>query len=97
MVLRGPSHASVRVMRLHHHWRALLRWSWSIRLMALSAVLSGVVTTLTIAQPYLGVSPLLLAGLIGVIATASSLVGIFARLIPQTEIQNAERDNGNHQ
>jgi hypothetical protein len=52
--------------------------------MALSAVLSGVGTALAIAQPYLGVSPLVVAGIVGVITCATSLIGIWARLVKQT-------------
>lgn len=72
-----------RRLRLHNEWQALLKRSWSIRLMAIAAVLSGIVTALTIAQPYLGISPLLLAGSIGAISTVSSLIGIWARVVKQ--------------
>lgn len=72
-----------RRLRLHNEWQALLKRSWSIRLMAIAAVLSGIGTALTIAQPYLGISPLLLAGFIGAISTASSLIGIWARVVKQ--------------
>jgi hypothetical protein len=51
--------------------------------MAASAALAGVQTGLTVAQPYLGMSPLALAALIGSVTCASSLAGIVARIIQQ--------------
>lgn len=70
-------------MRLRNDWKLLLKRTWSVRLMALSAVLSGAATGLTIAQPYLGADPLTLAGIVGVATTASSLIGIYARIVQQ--------------
>lgn len=74
------------MFKLHDDWLKLLKLSWSVRMLALSAVLSGIGTTLTIAQPYLGVSPLTLAGIIGAITTVASLIGIYARVIKQEGI-----------
>ena len=54
--------------------------------MALSALLSGVATALTIAQPYLGVNPLSVAGVVGVATTAASLIAIYARIVKQQGI-----------
>lgn len=73
-------------LKLHDQWLMLLKRSWSVRLMALSAVLSGLGTALTIAQPYLGISPLLIAGFIGAITMLSSLLGIYARVVKQQGI-----------
>lgn len=70
-------------MKLHPNWWKILTCGWSIRLMFSSAVLSGVGTALTIAQPYLGVSPLVLAGIVGAITTLVSLIGIYARVVKQ--------------
>lgn len=54
--------------------------------MALSAVLSGVATGLTIAQPYLGVNPLSIAGIVGAATTVASIIGIYARVVKQRGI-----------
>jgi putative Mn2+ efflux pump MntP len=70
-------------MRLHADWKNILQLSWSIRLMALSAVLSGIGTGLAIAQPYLGVNPLAIAAFVGIITMLTSILGIWARLIKQ--------------
>lgn len=55
--------------------------------MALSAILSGVATGLTIAQPYLGINPLLVAIGIAILATSASMIsiiGIYARIVKQS-------------
>ena len=70
-------------MRLHADWKNILQLSWSVRLMALSAILSGIGTGLAIAQPYLGVNPLAIAAFVGLVTMATSLIGIWARLIRQ--------------
>lgn len=54
--------------------------------MALAAVLSGVATGLTIAQPYIGVNPLSVAGTVGVLTTVSAVIGIYARIVKQQGI-----------
>lgn len=51
--------------------------------MALSAVMSGIATSLTIAQPYLGINPITLAGIVGMVTTISMLLGIYARIVKQ--------------
>jgi len=71
------------MMTLHPNWRAILERAWSIRLMALSAVLSGLATGLTIAQPYLGINPLTVAGFVGTVTTVTCLIGIYARIVKQ--------------
>ena len=70
-------------LALHENWANILKLSWSVRLMALSAVLSGIGTGLAIAQPYLGINPLAIAAFVGIITMATSLIGIWARLIKQ--------------
>lgn len=58
-------------------------------MMLLSAVLAGVATGLTIAQPYLGVNPLLVAFAVAVLTTTASvtsLIGIYARVVKQQGI-----------
>lgn len=70
-------------MHLHPNWLSILQLSWSVRLMALSAVLSGVGTGLALAQPYLGVDPLTIAASVGGLTTISSLIGIYARIVKQ--------------
>lgn len=73
-------------LRLRPDWWSLLKRAWSVRLMALSAVLSGVATGLTIAQPYLGVNPLSIAGIVGAATTVASIIGIYARVVKQRGI-----------
>lgn len=54
--------------------------------MGLSAVLSGAVAGLTMAQPYLGVNPLLIAVAVAILTTAAALIsilGIYARIVKQ--------------
>lgn len=75
--------------RLHPDWRGIIKSAWSVRLMALSAILSGIATGLTIAQPYLGVNPILIAVVVAVLATSASMisiVGIYARVVKQQGI-----------
>ena len=71
------------MMKLHDDWKAILTKAWSVRLMALSALLSGLATGLTIAQPYLGINPLTVAAIVGSVTTVTCLIGIYARIVKQ--------------
>jgi hypothetical protein len=76
-------------LSLHPDWQNIIKYAWSVRLMALSAVLSGVVAGLTMAQPYLNVSPILIAVAVAVLTTAAALIsilGICARVVKQQGI-----------
>jgi putative Mn2+ efflux pump MntP len=74
------------VLTLHPDWQRILKTAWSVRFMALAAVLSGVATGLTIAQPYLGINPLSVAGVVGLLTTVSAVIGIYARIVKQQGI-----------
>jgi hypothetical protein len=74
------------LFRLRSDWQNIIKRAWSVRLMLLSAVLSGTATGLTIAQPYLGVNPLSVAGIVGIATTTASLIAIYARLVKQQGI-----------
>lgn len=57
--------------------------------MLVSAVIAGAATGLTIAQPYLGVNPLLIAFVVAVLTTTASvtsLIGVYARVVKQEGI-----------
>jgi hypothetical protein len=71
------------IFRLRSDWQNIITRAWSVRLMLLSAVLSGTATGLTIAQPYLGVNPLSVAGIVGVATTVASIIAIYARIVKQ--------------
>lgn len=73
-------------MRLHRDWIGILKKAWSVRLMALAALMGGIATWLSLAQPYLGVNPLLVAAGAAVSATAASLIGIYARIVQQAGV-----------
>jgi fluoride ion exporter CrcB/FEX len=76
-------------LRLHADWKMLLARTWSVRINAFGAVLAGTGTGLTVAQPYLGVSPLVLAGIIGAMTTVANLSAIYARLVKQDLVNGA--------
>lgn len=71
---------------LHPDWKAILMRAWSVRLMAISALLSGVATWLSLAQPYLGANPLLVAAGAATAATGAALIGIYARIVQQVGV-----------
>ena len=67
-------------MTLIPNWRAVLRWAWSVRLMALAAVLSGV----EIALPIFAESfPRLVFAGFSFLATVAAFV---ARFVAQKEV-----------
>ena len=76
-------------IQFHDDWKHILRHAWSIRLIAVAAVLSGIEVSLPLIQPYVSVNPVWLASATG-IATAAAFV---ARLVAQKEFEN-ECPNG---
>lgn len=61
------------------NWRAVLRYAWSVRLMAIAAILSGV----EVAMPYFeGVLPIP-SGIFGALAGATTLAAMLARMVAQ--------------
>lgn len=66
-------------MRPIHNWRDVLQRAWSVRLMLLAAVLSGLEIALPLAGDYLPVPPLTFAAL-----SALATIGAFiARFVAQ--------------
>ena len=72
--------------KIHEKWIDILKNAWSVRFMALSAILSSIATSLTIAQPYLSFNPLWLATIVGIATMAACLIGIYARVVKQQGI-----------
>jgi len=74
-------------MKLHSDWKAILRYAWSIRLMALAGLLSG----LEVAMPYLdGILPIPT----GVFAGASGLIvaaAFVSRLVAQSSLRPPQK------
>lgn len=66
-------------MKLHDDWKQILRKAWSMRLIILSAVLSGVEVILPMAQP-LQVVP---AGVFALLSFATTVAAGIARVIAQ--------------
>ena len=64
----------VAPVRLIYNWRAVLKWAWSVRLMALAAVLSGLEVLIQVLTAYAYQPPIPL----GVFAALSGLVTIGA-------------------
>ena len=70
-------------MKLVRNWAAVLRYAWSVRLMALAAVLSGA----EVAIPYLdGVLPIP-PGLFAALAGVTTLGAMLARMVAQAPLQ----------
>lgn len=69
-------------MKLAGNWRALLRRAWSIRLMIVAGVLSGVEVALPLLDGILPVAPGVFAAL-SALTTAGAFV---ARLIAQKDL-----------
>lgn len=72
----------MRKPKLAHNWRAVLRHSWSVRLIALAAVLSG----LEVALPFVGyklpVSDMARAGIYFAVVSGAFV----ARLLAQKKV-----------
>lgn len=69
-------------MNLLHNWRAVLRYAWSVRLMVIAAVLSGLEVALPFLDGVIDVRP-------GVLALASGLVtaaALIARILAQSNL-----------
>lgn len=72
-------------MKLLPNWRAILRHAWSIRLILLAALLSGLEVALAIVGPFVPVRP-------GIFAAVSMLVtmgALIARFVAQSQISGA--------
>lgn len=73
-------------MRLHPDWRRILRRAWSVRLMALAAILSCIEAALPFLDGIIPVPP----GVFGVL-TGLTVAGAFvARLIAQKDFDHGQ-------
>lgn len=73
-------------MHLIPDWRRVLARAWSVRLMILAAILSGIEVVLPFVEPY---------GPRGIFAAASGIVtgaAFMARLIAQRNMENGDAD-----
>lgn len=77
-------------MTLLPNWREVLKKAWSIKFMALAALMSGVEVMMSILQPSNNLPPGLFAAMAGVV-TSMALV---ARLLAQQEADHADDDAG---
>lgn len=72
--------------RLVDNWRCVLRYGWSLRLMVLSTVLSG----LEVAMPYLdGVLPVG-RGTFGALAGLTTIGAAVARFVAQSKVSGGK-------
>lgn len=71
-------------MRLISNWQQIIRKAWSIRLMIVAAVLSGI----EVAIPFFSES--LPRGLFSAVSAVTTGLAFVARLMAQQEIENAE-------
>lgn len=69
-------------MKLGSKWRAVLMRAWSVRLMILAAVLSGLETALTLAGNFLGLPK----GLFALLAFLATCGAFIARFIVQKDM-----------
>ncbi|PSJ60735.1 hypothetical protein [Pseudaminobacter soli (ex Li et al. 2025)] len=69
-------------MRLAPNWRAVLRHAWSVRLIALAALLSGLEVALPFLDGFLPIPTGVFAGL-SALTTAAAFI---ARLVAQSKI-----------
>lgn len=71
-------------MRLIHNWKAVLRYAWSIRILVLAAVLSGVEVALPLV---VGMIPIP-TGLFAALSFVTVAAAFIARIIAQKEISD---------
>ena len=76
-------------MTLIPNWRAVLTKAWSVRLMILAAVLSGVEVALSFLDPEaLGINPGRFAALAGLASAAALVARIWAQPAVTAEVPN---------
>ena len=71
-------------MRILRNWREVLRRAWSVRLIAVAVLLTGVEVALPFLDGYVDLPPRLFAGLAGLAAAGA----FAARLIAQKGLSN---------
>lgn len=74
-------------MKLIENWRAVLKHAWSVRLLALAGVLSGLEVALPLLNGVLPIPPLTFAGLSGFCVCAAFI----ARFVVQEKL-SGDRD-----
>lgn len=74
-------------MKLIHDWRAVLRRAWSVRLMALAGVLSG----LEVAIPFLDGWLPVPAGVFAALSGVTTAAAFYARIVAQKGISDADK------
>ena len=76
-------------MKFFENWRELLLHAWSVRLMFLAAILSGVAVAVDLISPeMIGVDPGIFAGFAG----ALNAIAIFARMVQQRKLTGPAQD-----
>lgn len=73
-------------MKIVANWRAVLRCAWSIRLMILAGLLSGIEVALPLLDGLLPIPPGIFAAM-SAVATAGAFI---ARLVAQKGLSNGE-------
>lgn len=74
-------------MKLVANWRAVLSKAWSVRLMLLAALLSGLEVTMPLLDGYVDIPPRLFAVLSGLTVAAAFI----ARIVAQRNISDADQ------
>lgn len=73
---------------LVHNWRQVLKRAWSVRLMIIAAILSGLEVALPLVDRYVDIPPGIFAALSGL-----TVAGAFmARLLVQKGVSNGAKD-----
>ena len=76
---------------LDEEWKSILAYSWNFRFVVITGLLSGVAAGFQMAQPYLNVRPVIIAIVVGIcttLSTITSFIAGFARIVKQ---QNLDR------
>lgn len=74
-------------MKLVANWRAVLSKAWSVRLMLVAALLSGLEVTMPLLDGYVDIPPRLFAVLSGLTVAAAFI----ARIVAQRNISDADQ------
>lgn len=73
-------------MKLASNWRDVLRYAWSVRLMLIAALLSGLEVAMPYLDGYVDIPPRLFALLSGLTVA----VAFLARIVAQKGVNNGE-------
>lgn len=65
-------------MQLHPNWRYIVRRAWSFHAAAAASLCSGVAAGLSVAQPYLGLSPFAVSWVIFIATCGATWFGFAA-------------------